>query len=60
MYQEVDGGGMSQSSRALRDDAEHRGSTLSEVARYLEQMSPEESEGLWTELDKLATRELAA
>ena len=52
---------MSRPGRALREDTEHRGTmSLSEVERYLEQMGPDESESLWTELDELATRELAA
>ena len=70
MHQEVDRDGTLQADRILPDTIEDRRATLlsetskyldlSEVARYIEQMSSEESEDLWLELDSLTSHKLAA
>ena len=69
MRQEVDREGTLQADHILPDAIEDRGATLlsemskyldlSEVARYIEQMSSEESEDLWLELDSLTSHKLA-
>ena len=69
MRQEVDRDGALRAAPILPDDAADRGATLlsevskyldlSEVARYIEQMSSEESEDLWLELDSLTSHKLA-
>lgn len=69
MRQEVDRDGALQAAPILPDAAEDRGATLlsevskyldlSEVARYVEQMSSEESEDLWLELDSLTSHKVA-
>lgn len=69
MRQEVDREGTLQADHILPDAIGDRGATLlsemskyldlSEVARYIEQMSSEESEDLWLELDSLTSHKLA-
>ena len=69
MRQEVDRDGALRAAPILPDAAEDRGATLlsevskyldlSEVARYIEQMSSEESEDLWLELDSLTSHKVA-
>lgn len=70
MGRETDREGTLQAEDILPDTVEDRGATLlselskyldlSEVARYVEQMSSEESEDLWLELDSLMSHKLAA
>ena len=65
MRQEIDREGALQAGGILPDAAVSRGATLlsevsgyldlSEVARFVEQMSSEESEDLWLELDSLTS-----
>ena len=69
MRQEADRDGTLQADRILPDAVGDQGATLlsevskyldlSEVARYVEQMSYEESEDLWVELDGLTSHKLA-
>ena len=69
MRQEVDRDGTPQAGPILPDAGGDRGATLlsevskyldlSEVARYIEQMSSEESEDLWLELDSLTSHKMA-
>ena len=69
MRQEADRDGTLQADRILPDTVGDQGATLlsevskyldlSEVARYVEQMSYEESEDLWVELDGLTSHKLA-
>ena len=70
MPQSVVSEGTPRTAPALLDTTGDRGSTLlsemssyldlSEVVRYIEQMSTEESEDLWMELDVLTSHRLAA
>jgi hypothetical protein len=69
MRQEADRDGALQAAPILPDAVGDRGATLlsevskyldlSEVARYIEQMSSEESEDLWLELDSLTSHKVA-
>ena len=69
MRQEADREGTLQADHILPDAVGNRGATLlsevskyldlSEVARYVEQMSSEESEDLWLELDSLTSHKVA-
>ena len=69
MRREVDREGTLQADEVLPNAVGDRGATLlgevskyldlSEVARYIEQMSSEESEDLWLELDSLTSHKLA-
>ena len=70
MRQAVDRDGTLQAGPTLPDAVGDRGATLlnevskyldlSEVASYIEQMSSEESEDLWLELDSLTSHKVAA
>ena len=69
MRQEADRDGTLQADRILPDAVGDQGASLlsevskyldlSEVARYVEQMSYEESEDLWVELDGLTSHKPA-
>ena len=69
MRQEVDREGPLRADHTLPDVIGDRGATLlsemskyldlSEVAKYIEQMSSEESEDLWLELDSVTSHKLA-
>ena len=69
MRQEANRDGALQADPILPDAVGDRGATLlsevskyldlSEVARYVEQMSSEESEDLWLELDSLTSHKVA-